>query len=171
MNIIVSAGGTGGHINPALALINEFKKQEKNLNVLYIGTHNRMEKDIIPNMNIDYEGIKINGLSKNPITCLKCLTSTLKGIDKCSKIMKKYPQVSKNIKVKNEDKKELFTNDEINNIINKSKDILKDTGRIIVRPSGTEPLIRVMIEGNDLDLINQLLNDIAHVIENKIGIK
>ena len=54
---------------------------------------------------------------------------------------------------------------------NKSKDILKDTGRIIVRPSGTEPLIRVMIEGNDLDLINQLLNDIAHVIENKIGIK
>ena len=30
MNIIVSAGGTGGHINPALALINEFKKQEKN---------------------------------------------------------------------------------------------------------------------------------------------
>ena len=32
--------------------------------------------------------------------------------------MKKYPQVSKNIKVKNEDKKELFTNDEINNIIN-----------------------------------------------------
>ena len=53
----------------------------------------------------------------------------------------------------------------------KSKDILKDTGRIIVRPSGTEPLIRVMIEGNDLDLINQLLNDITHVIENKIGIK
>ena len=90
MNIIVSAGGTGGHINPALALINEFKKQEKNLNVLYIGTHNRMEKDIIPNMNIDYEGIKINGLSKNPITCLKCLTSTLKGIDKCSKIMKSF---------------------------------------------------------------------------------
>ena len=47
MNIIVSAGGTGGHINPALALINEFKKQEKNLNVLYIGTHNRMEKDTV----------------------------------------------------------------------------------------------------------------------------
>ena len=85
--------------------------------------------------------------------------------------MKKYPQVSRNIKVKNEDKKEVFTNDEINNVINKSKDILKDTGRIIVRPSGTEPLIRVMIEGNDLTLINNLLEDISCVIENKIGIK
>ena len=85
--------------------------------------------------------------------------------------MKKQPQVSKNIKVKNENKKELFTNDEINNIINKSKDILKDTGRIIVRPSGTEPLVRVMIEGNDLTLINHLLEDISCIIENKIGIK
>ena len=102
---------------------------------------------------------------------LNIINEENKSLKECSKIMKKYPQVSKNIKVKNEDKKELFTNDEINNIINKSKDILKDTGRIIVRPSGTEPLIRVMIEGNDLDLINQLLNDIAHVIENKIGIK
>ena len=102
---------------------------------------------------------------------LNIINEENKSLKECSKIMKKYPQVSKNIKVKNEDKKELFTNDEINNIINKSKDILKDTGRIIVRPSGTEPLIRVMIEGNDIDLINQLLNDIAHVIENKIGIK
>ena len=57
MNIIVSAGGTGGHINPALALINEFKKQEKNLNVLYIGTHNRMEKDIVPKLGIKYESL------------------------------------------------------------------------------------------------------------------
>ena len=100
---------------------------------------------------------------------LSIISEENKSLKECSKIMKKYPQVSRNIKVKNEDKKEVFTNDEINNVINKYN--LKDTGRIIVRPSGTEPLIRVMIEGNDLDLINQLLNDIAHVIENKIGIK
>ena len=67
MNIIVSAGGTGGHINPALALINEFKKQEKNLNVLYIGTHNRMEKDIVPKLGIKYESLEIYGLSKTQI--------------------------------------------------------------------------------------------------------
>ena len=67
MNIIVSAGGTGGHIYPALAIINKFKEKEKNLNVLYIGTHNRMEKEIVPNMNIPYEEIEIYGFSKKQI--------------------------------------------------------------------------------------------------------
>ena len=42
MKIIVSAGGTGGHIYPALAIINKFKEKEKDLDVLYIGTHNRI---------------------------------------------------------------------------------------------------------------------------------
>ena len=90
MKVIITAGGTGGHIYPAVSIIDKIKKMDKSCEILYIGTTNRMEKDIIPNMNIDYEGIKINGLSKNPITCLKCLTNTLKGIDKCSKIMKSF---------------------------------------------------------------------------------
>ena len=51
MKIIVSAGGTGGHIYPALAIINKFKEKEKDLEVLYIGTHNRMEKENIPKEN------------------------------------------------------------------------------------------------------------------------
>ena len=67
MNIIISAGGTGGHIYPALAIINKFKEKEKNLNVLYIGTHNRMEKDIVPKLNIPYEEIEIYGFSKTEI--------------------------------------------------------------------------------------------------------
>ena len=48
MRIIVSAGGTGGHIYPALAIINKFIEKEPNSEFLYIGTHNRMEKDIVP---------------------------------------------------------------------------------------------------------------------------
>ena len=40
MNIVVSGGGTGGHIYPALALIREIKKENKNANFLYIGTQN-----------------------------------------------------------------------------------------------------------------------------------
>ena len=64
MKIIISAGGTGGHIYPAIAIINKFKEKEKNLEVLYIGTHNRMEKDIIPKEGIKYVPIEIYGLSK-----------------------------------------------------------------------------------------------------------
>ena len=58
MRILISAGGTGGHIYPALAY-------DKDLEVLYIGTKNRMEKDIVPKNGIPYYGIEIYGLSKN----------------------------------------------------------------------------------------------------------
>ena len=64
MRYIVSAGGTGGHIYPALSIISKIKEEDKKAKILYIGTTDRMEKDIVPNMQIDYEGIKMNGLSK-----------------------------------------------------------------------------------------------------------
>lgn len=67
MNIIISAGGTGGHIYPALSIIDEFKEHEKDLNVIYIGTHNRMEKEIVKNLNIPYVPLTIYGLSKTDI--------------------------------------------------------------------------------------------------------
>ena len=44
MKVIISAGGTGGHIYPALAILDAIKKNNKNLEILYIGTTNRMEK-------------------------------------------------------------------------------------------------------------------------------
>ena len=91
MNIIVSAGGTGGHINPALAIINKFKEKEKNLNILYIGTHNRMEKDIIPSLNIKYIPIEIYGFSKTMILRdLKNIILIKKSINKCYKIMQDF---------------------------------------------------------------------------------
>ena len=67
MKVIVSAGGTGGHIYPALAVINKIKEYEKDSEFLYIGTHNRMEKDIIPARGIRYESIEIYGFSKRDI--------------------------------------------------------------------------------------------------------
>lgn len=65
MKILVSAGGTGGHIYPALAIIDGFKKYDKNLEVLYVGTTNRMERTIVPKRKIEYYGIEVYGLSKN----------------------------------------------------------------------------------------------------------
>ncbi len=91
MKIIVSAGGTGGHIYPALAIINKFKEKEKNLEVLYIGTHNRMEKDIIPSRGIKYESIEIYGFSKKDILLdIKNINYIRKAKKKCLKIMKEF---------------------------------------------------------------------------------
>lgn len=64
MKVIITAGGTGGHIYPALAIIDEIKKNEKNLEVIYIGTHNRMEKEIVKKKGIRFEEIEIYGISK-----------------------------------------------------------------------------------------------------------
>ncbi len=91
MRIIVSAGGTGGHIYPALAIINKFKEKEKDLEVLYIGTHNRMEKDIIPANNIKYEALEIYGFSKTAIKRdIKNIGLIFKALKKCQKIMQEF---------------------------------------------------------------------------------
>ena len=90
MRVVISAGGTGGHIYPALAIINKLKEKDKNLKLLYIGTTDRMEKDIIPNMGIEYEGIKVMGLSKNPIKLVNFGVCTLKAIKKCKDILNKF---------------------------------------------------------------------------------
>ena len=91
MKIIVSAGGTGGHIYPALAIINKFKEKEKDVEVLYIGTHNRMEKEIIPKRGIRYEEIEIYGFSKSNIKQdIKNIGCIRRAIKKCKNIMKEF---------------------------------------------------------------------------------
>ena len=47
LKVIISAGGTGGHIFPALAIIHALEKQVRDLEILYIGTSDRMESTII----------------------------------------------------------------------------------------------------------------------------
>ena len=90
MRVIVSAGGTGGHIYPALAIINKLKEKE-NVEILYIGTHNRMEKDIIPKENIHYEELEIYGFSKtNYFRNFKNIFLIIKAQIKCRKIMKEF---------------------------------------------------------------------------------
>ncbi len=91
MRVIVSAGGTGGHIYPALAIVNKIKELEPNSEFLYIGTHNRMEKDIVPAYNIPFETIEIYGFYRKKIwKNVKTVSCFLKSVKKCKKIIKKF---------------------------------------------------------------------------------
>jgi len=90
MKVVITAGGTGGHIYPAIAMINKIKEMDKNAQFLYIGTTNRMEKDIIPSLGIDYNGIKIKGLSNNPFKLASFSYLMLSGTFKCKKILKEF---------------------------------------------------------------------------------
>ena len=91
MRVVVSAGGTGGHIYPAIAIINKIKDMEPNSEFLYIGTHNRMEKDLIPTLGIRYEEIEITGLiRKFTLENVKSLTRFLNARKKCLSIIKEF---------------------------------------------------------------------------------
>lgn len=91
MKIIVSAGGTGGHIYPALAIIEKIKQEEKNVEVLYIGTTYRMEKDIVPKHGIKYVGLNVKGFNrKNIFENFLVLYLFIKAIFKSKKIIKEF---------------------------------------------------------------------------------
>ena len=84
-------------------------------------------------------------------------------------LMVRYPQVLINVKVTNEGKLHFFTNQHIKNKIEEVKKELGDDGRILVRLSGTEPLVRVMLEGLDKELITRLAQETADLIKENIG--
>lgn len=91
MKMIISAGGTGGHIYPALAIVKKFQKVSKDFEVKYIGTHNRMENTIVPENGIPYESIKIYGFSKTyMLRNIKNLSYIIKAYYKCIDIMKEF---------------------------------------------------------------------------------
>lgn len=90
MRVIISAGGTGGHIYPALSIINKIKEKEPNSEFLYIGTTDRMEKDIVPSNNIPFVGIEMKGLSKNILKSIKSINLLGKSIKKCKEIIKDF---------------------------------------------------------------------------------
>ena len=91
MRVIVSAGGTGGHIYPALAIIKKILKEEPNSEILYIGTHNRMEKDIIPKEGIKYEAIEITGLKRSlSLSNVKTVINFYKSYKKCLKVINDF---------------------------------------------------------------------------------
>lgn len=89
MKVIISAGGTGGHIYPALAIINKIKECDANSEFLYIGTHNRMEKDIVPKYGIPFVGIEMYGFNRRNLfknfKTLSCLIKSKKTLKKTIK--------------------------------------------------------------------------------------
>ena len=84
----------------------------------------------------------------------------------CS-IMKELPQVLANATVPN-DKKNLYLEDEeIQGEIKRIEDTLHGVGRVLIRPSGTEPLVRVMLEGENQEEIDKMAHGLAELIEKK----
>ncbi|MBR6720023.1 MAG: undecaprenyldiphospho-muramoylpentapeptide beta-N-acetylglucosaminyltransferase [Clostridia bacterium] len=91
MRVIVSGGGTGGHINPAIAIAKYIKEVEPESEILYVGTEHGLEKKLVPAQNIDIAYIDVYGFKrklspKNIYVAFKAL----KGIADSEKIIKKF---------------------------------------------------------------------------------
>ena len=83
--------------------------------------------------------------------------------------MSRYPQVLVNITVSNDGKLRFYTDIRVRQAIDDAKKQLGSRGRIVVRPSGTEPLLRVMVEGENDDEICQIANQLAEVIRRELA--
>ena len=98
---------------------------------------------------------------------LSIMKRTGKRLSELKKQMTQYPQVLQNVFVR---QKEDFTQfPKIVDSIKRIEDLLGSNGRVVVRYSGTEPLARVMVEGEDYQKIQQYVQEIAHSIRGQLG--
>ncbi len=100
---------------------------------------------------------------------LQVMTSTKKKLSKLASVMRVLPQALVNAKVSNIKKEYYMDNKAISDAIKALEQKFDGKGRVLIRPSGTEPLVRVMIEGDNQELINEEAKALAELIEQSIG--
>ena len=100
---------------------------------------------------------------------LEVVKETGKSLAELNKLMTNYPQVLVNAKVDNSKKYKYLEDEVIKNEIDKIEKLFHGQGRVVIRPSGTEPLVRVMIEGKNQEEISNIAENLAEIIEKRIG--
>ncbi len=116
---------------------------------------------------LDYETTGDGQLSG--ATVLSIMKRTGDKLSSLAKVMERMPQVLINVKVSAEGKLAFYNDKEIKSEIKRVTDILGDRGRILVRVSGTEPLVRVMLEGENLEEIQSLAEEAAQVVRERLA--
>lgn len=105
------------------------------------------------------------------VQLLVMLKTQGKKLSELASVMTRYPQTMINLKISAEGKIAFYTDKDIADALAEAKAKLGNEGRIVVRPSGTEPLIRVMVEGMDKNLIDQVADQVASTISSKLAAK
>ena len=103
------------------------------------------------------------------VKLLSILAKSGKNLSELASVMNTYPQVLKNIVVTSQGRSALNDDKPVWDKIHECEKVLGNDGRILVRASGTEPLIRVMVEGLDHELINKIADDIVETIKERLG--
>lgn len=101
------------------------------------------------------------------IQLVKAVLASGRKLSELADEIKIYPQVLVNAKINNDYKKTYMKDEEVALAIAAIEAQMEGNGRVLIRPSGTEPLVRVMLEGNDTEMIRRLAEDLAALIEKK----
>ncbi|AOY75009.1 phosphoglucosamine mutase [Clostridium formicaceticum] len=116
--------------------------------------------------------LEYNTTGDGLLTALQLIASMKeegKKISELSAMMTSYPQVLINAKVKNENKEAYMQDEVIMTEIRKIEEVMNGQGRVLIRPSGTEPLVRVMLEGKNQEELNRLATALAKLIEERLN--
>lgn len=103
------------------------------------------------------------------IQLVNILKATKKPLSELASEMKKYPQKLVNVKVT--DKNHVMENEQVKQVIEQVEKEMDGEGRVLVRPSGTEPLVRIMAEAPEQQLCDEYVARIAEVVEQELGEK
>lgn len=103
------------------------------------------------------------------IQLLSLMRREEKPLSELARVMTRYPQCMINVRVSPEGKLAFYTDPDVKAAIESARHALGTDGRIVVRTSGTEPLIRVMTEGADNDKIQAVCRDVAETVKRLLG--
>ena len=103
------------------------------------------------------------------IQLLKVLKDSGKKLSELAGVLQVLPQVLINAKVTNEKKDKYLDDEVIKKMCQELEDEFNGEGRVLIRPSGTEPLVRVMIEGKDKEIITRRAKELVRVIEGRLS--
>lgn len=91
MKVIIAAAQTGGHINPGIAIANKIKKENKNAEIIFIGTNRGLENDLVPRAGYELKTIEAYGINRKlSFGNIKNMIKTIKGLNEAKKIVKKF---------------------------------------------------------------------------------
>ena len=91
MKVLIAAAGTAGHINPAIAIANKIKKEEKDSKIIFLGTTRGLENDLVPRAGYELKHIEAYGLSKKiSLENINKMRKTIGGIFQAKKIIQEF---------------------------------------------------------------------------------
>lgn len=95
MNVIFTCGGTGGHINPAIAVANILRERHPDAKILFIGAKGHMEEQLVPNAGFELKCLEISGMSRGKSLSavkknIKAVSQTVKAVNACKKIIREF---------------------------------------------------------------------------------